>query len=151
MKKLLLVAFITLSFSVAAQNIGDRYKNESGNTFTIVNKTPTTSDYLYTVVDSKGNEISMNTKGISEMEPVVIPVGYGSLLTEEEVSSSYMKYDKNTRIGKTLLAVGAGLLIYSVVTKQNTVMYLSSAPLFAGMCVFTFTCPIPNKIRKRHK
>lgn len=151
MKKLIFILLIFYTIGAKAQDIGDRFKTKTGDTLTVIHKTNTPSGWLFSLVDSKGDELLMNTKSVLEMEEIAIPLGFDSLLTTEEVSSSYIRYDKNTRIGKTLLAVGAGLLIYSVVTKQNTVMYLSSAPLFAGMCVFTFTCPIPNKIRRRHK
>lgn len=146
----MLVVFISVVTTVKAQKIGDQFKDDKGDCYTIIRKKQVANGLFFELINDKNKEsILMNDEGLSDYTKVVY--NKSAPYTFNEISTSYQRYDKIYRKGKTIAIIGGIISAVGIATSNNKISIIGGVPMIIGCSMCTFTYPIPNKIRRRHK
>lgn len=151
MKRLffIFIVLFSLTITVKGQKIGDKFKDEKGKSLTIIRKQETKTGYLFELIDDNKGSILVNKDGLKYYQKIhtEIPKTY----TFNEISSSYQRYDRLYRRGKFIAITGGVISAIGLATNNNKITVCGGIPMIIGCSICTFTYPIPNKIKRRHK
>lgn len=146
MKQLLVLLLLVLSTTVFGQSVGDQYSDSIGTIYTVTKIKPVNNDILFTISDSYGFSIDTNTEGVKDL--TYIP--YKSPISHDALCKELITYNKNLRIGRNVMLVGAVVSIVGAVFDKPKQVAIGTTILFTGGVWCTLSFPIRYKTMKKH-
>lgn len=145
MKKLLILIVLCFSVNVFGQSVGDQYCDDLGTVFTISHVSNTSDNILFTIEDDYGFKIQTNETGLQSM--VYMP--YKAQIPYDNICKDLILYDKDLRIGRTIMLVGFAVGIVGAVFEQPKQVLIGSTILSTGAIWCSFCFPIKTKTKRK--
>lgn len=143
------IVLFSLTITVKGQKIGDKFKDEKGNILTIVRKQETKTGSLFELIGDNKASLLTNKDGLKDYQKIHTEIL--KTYSFDEISSSYQRYDRLYRKGKFIAITGGLISAIGLATNNNKIAVCGGIPMIIGCSICTFTYPIPNKIKRKHK